>query len=196
MVGKQECVVCTEMREPPRFPQTPLTSHCEHAPRTCLDCVSKTLRAQINAVPTVEPSCPECIGVLSYEAVQNYADRETRQRHDELCVHRVLQLDEDFVWCAAGCGSGQIHDGGLDQPIVKCGSCGGQTCFLHRVLWHTGMTCDEWSSLTEATSATSRASTETFLQRAQELRASKETIDRTTKPCPGCGWDIEKNGGW
>jgi hypothetical protein len=37
---------------------------------------------------------------------------------------------------------------------------------------------------------------ETLLRRAHELRASKETIDQTTKPCPKCSWNIEKNGGW
>lgn len=105
-------------------------------------------------------------------------------------------LSQILFKCAAGCGSGQIHLGGIDQPIVKCGSCGSQTCFLHKVPWHTGMTCDEWAGLVEPASQAGRPSGETLFQRAQELRATKETINRTTKPCPKCGCNIEKNGGW
>jgi hypothetical protein len=33
-------------------------------------------------------------------------------------------------------------------------------------------------------------------KRARELQATKNLIKKTTKPCPGCKWNIEKNGGW
>lgn len=68
---------------------------------------------------------------------------------------------------------------------------------MHKVPWHAGMTCDEWTSLTSTDcSAAGETSSEALLQRAREFRASKETIDRTTKPCPNCAWNIEKDGGW
>jgi hypothetical protein len=57
------------------------------------------------------------------------------------------------------------------------------------------MTCDEWLSMAPTTTS-DEASIGALLRRAQELRASKETIERTTKPCPKCKWNIEKNGGW
>jgi hypothetical protein len=98
--------------------------------------------------------------------------------------------------CAAGCGSGQIHDGGVQQPIVKCAVCASKTCFSCKVPWHADMTCDEWTLSRPPTSTSDEASTEILLRRARELRASKETIERTTKPCPKCKWNIEKNGGW
>jgi hypothetical protein len=33
-------------------------------------------------------------------------------------------------------------------------------------------------------------------RRKAEEDLSRETVGKTTKPCPGCGWAIEKNEGW
>jgi hypothetical protein len=33
-------------------------------------------------------------------------------------------------------------------------------------------------------------------RRKTEEEKSQATVSRTTKPCPGCGWAIEKNDGW
>ncbi|OHW89606.1 RING finger domain-containing protein [Colletotrichum incanum] len=33
-------------------------------------------------------------------------------------------------------------------------------------------------------------------RRKAEEEQSRATVSRTTKPCPGCGWAIEKNSGW
>ncbi|KAJ0305899.1 hypothetical protein COL5a_002701 [Colletotrichum fioriniae] len=33
-------------------------------------------------------------------------------------------------------------------------------------------------------------------RRKAEEEQSRVTVSRTTKPCPGCGWAIEKNSGW
>jgi hypothetical protein len=30
----------------------------------------------------------------------------------------------------------------------------------------------------------------------EDRRATEQTISQTTKPCPNCGKNIEKNGGW
>ncbi|KAK4031854.1 hypothetical protein C8A01DRAFT_51204 [Parachaetomium inaequale] len=189
------CVVCMESKAAAAFPGSPLTDRCNHAPRTCLECVSGSIRTHIESGLSTDVPCPECTGIMSSADIQRYADSKTRQRYDELRLYRVVEEDEDFIWCSAGCGSGQIHEDGLAQPIVKCASCGCKTCFLCKVPWHVGLTCDEWSSLVAA-SAADDTSAQTLLQRAEELRASKDTIDQTTKPCPRCSWNIEKNGGW
>ena len=34
------------------------------------------------------------------------------------------------------------------------------------------------------------------MRRKEEEEKSYETVRKTTKPCPGCGWAIEKNDGW
>lgn len=34
------------------------------------------------------------------------------------------------------------------------------------------------------------------LRRKREDEQTLATVNKTTKPCPGCGWAIEKNAGW
>ncbi|KAH6857006.1 hypothetical protein B0I37DRAFT_88781 [Chaetomium sp. MPI-CAGE-AT-0009] len=104
-----------------------------------------------------------------------------------------MQEDEDFIWCTAGCGNGQIHDGGAAQPIVKCASCAAKTCFVCKTSWHAGMTCREWSLSLPPTA--DDVPVETKPQQAQELRTSENIIKRTTKPSLRCKSNIEKNGG-
>lgn len=170
-----------------------------------------------------------------------------------------------FIWCTAGCGSGQIHDSGSQQPIVACVKCAARSCFHHAVPWHENLSCDEYDALLadpenfrsrfeidndevatadearraqedadrayaqsllaeeqrvvdeerrerlrreeEARQARQRAEREEQQRKLQEQRRlaarriqqedeSQKTIARTTKPCPGCGWAIEKNAGW
>lgn len=157
---------------------------------------------------------------------------------------------ENFVWCTSGCGSGQIHESGSEQPIVICLHCRSRSCFHHRVAWHETLSCDEYDQLladpdnfrsrleieNEQWSETQRAQLEAdramaqnmlaeeqaeMLRREERARQEREqaqkaaqlirqiaarrkkeeeksqaTLTRTTKPCPGCGWAIEKNRGW
>lgn len=54
----------------------------------------------------------------------------------------------DFAWCKGpGCDSGQIHEGGAEQPISKCQICSFRTCFYHQVAWHERLTCEEYDEL-------------------------------------------------
>jgi hypothetical protein len=208
-----------------------------------------------------EIRCPECRETLQYDDVQRYADAETRERYETLTFRYAVSEADNFVWCTAGCGYGQVHDGGPRSPIVTCLHCGQRSCFAHRVAWHENLTCEEYDALqadpdnfrsrfeleNEAADEAERArraqedadrvyaqgleqqlkAAEVARQemvarqvrereeglrekkrraaeamRADVLRRKREdeksavTVARTTKPCPGCGWAIEKNHGW
>lgn len=54
---------------------------------------------------------------------------------------------EDFVWCPTGCGSGQLHETGREQPIVTCNNCDHRFCFVHGVAWHENFSCSEYDEL-------------------------------------------------
>lgn len=54
---------------------------------------------------------------------------------------------QNFVWCPSGCGSGQMHETGRDQPIVTCIQCQHRFCFVHGVTWHETLSCLEYDSL-------------------------------------------------
>lgn len=260
--GEIECTVCTDTKRVADFPGAAITKTCTHPPTTCLDCVATSIRSDLDNKLWNEIRCPECRETLQYDDVQRYADSETSERYQSLSFRYALSEAENFIWCTSGCGYGQVHGGGVEEPIVICLLCGHRTCFTHGVAWHQNLSCEEYDALQQDPSNfRSRFDTENeaaeeaqrvrraledadrvFAQSlvAEELRAeevvrqerlrrqerereerlreerrlaaeamraevqrkneqeqkSRKTIARTSKPCPGCGWAIEKNRGW
>ncbi|RYO80623.1 hypothetical protein DL766_009110 [Monosporascus sp. MC13-8B] len=209
---------------------------------------------------------------MGYEDVEQYADRETFAKYSDLALRGAVSQAPDFVWCPNGCGSGQIHESGNEQPIVTCGKCSFKFCFRHQVRWHEQLTCAEYDSLVSdpenfrsridilneeaeklrlAEQLARRTQEEADRRLAQSLMAAEQreeaerqarreraererreeaerrrlqaeriamqqqaekmrmeavrkrdedelsriTVEKTTKPCPGCKWPIEKNAG-
>jgi hypothetical protein len=50
---------------------------------------------------------------------------------------------DEFIWCAHGCGMGQLNEGQDENNIVQCVKCHNKTCFTHKAKWHAGMTCNQ-----------------------------------------------------
>ncbi|KAK1248174.1 hypothetical protein MKX08_006394 [Trichoderma sp. CBMAI-0020] len=142
------------------------------------------LRSELERKQWEDIKCPECGAVLQYQDIQKFADNETQKKLDTLMVQRAIQDDASFLWCSSDCGFGQLHEGGSDEPIMRCNSCGNLTCFNHKKPWHKGLTCEEFDEK-EAASA----------RHKKEDAASTKTIKRVTKPCPKCKVHIQKNGG-
>ncbi|KAJ8131737.1 hypothetical protein O1611_g1890 [Lasiodiplodia mahajangana] len=112
------------------------------------------------------------------------------------------------VAVGSACGSGQLHPDSLQQPIMTCHHCSKQTCVTHRLPWHSGLTCQQFDEsllpenlaevdLDEAEEAEADIQAEEMLQlqRAKDEAASRELVRRESKPCPGCRFDIQKEGG-
>ncbi|KAH0439626.1 ring finger domain-containing protein [Colletotrichum camelliae] len=230
--GSRECPICAETREASDFPILSVTSISD-----------------LNSKLWTEIRCPECRELLEYVDIQKYADEETFARYEALALRAAMAEAENFIWCTANCGSGQLHDTGTEQPIVSCLHCGQRSCFTHNVAWHENLTCEEYDSLLrdpenfrsriemeheqmdtakriqedadramaqglmaeqqaeiQEQEAREQAERERALRatalarkvaarRKEEEDQSKVTVSRTTKPCPGCGWAIEKNAG-
>ncbi|KAM0261324.1 hypothetical protein ACHAQJ_002355 [Trichoderma viride] len=177
-----ECVVCIVYKAPKDFPTSPITRQCTHFPSTCLECMEDTVRSELERKQWEAIACPECSSVLEYQDIQRFADKATKEKYDTLIIQRAIQEDPTFVWCSSDCGSGQLHDGGSDQQIMTCTSCGNKTCFQHKVAWHTGLTCEQYD--------------EEGRRKKKEDAASAKMVKKVTKKCPGCKSPIEKNGGW
>jgi hypothetical protein len=98
MTARRECVVCAELKDPAAFLDRPLTDRCNHTPKTCTECVKRCIQTHIAAESSTEIPCPECAGIFSFESIQRYADPNSRQRYEELCMHRFMEEDKDFIW--------------------------------------------------------------------------------------------------
>ncbi|KAF8319086.1 hypothetical protein DL93DRAFT_2075406 [Clavulina sp. PMI_390] len=118
---------------------------------------------------------------MEHSDVERAASRATFQRYDLLLLRKELSKMPEFKYCKkADCGSGQIHDGGNDYPIMKCTACQALSCFKHDVPWHYEMTCEDFDATLEAD---------------VNHAASKAYVASQTKQCPECKKPIEKNSG-
>jgi hypothetical protein len=75
----KDCMICVERKSWERFPETSPTAKCQHAPNTCLQCIEKHIKTQLESKIFHEKiiRCPECSEILDPTEVQKFADIKT-----------------------------------------------------------------------------------------------------------------------
>ncbi|KAL1839319.1 hypothetical protein VTJ49DRAFT_1647 [Mycothermus thermophilus] len=147
LTGDRDCIICTYTKGATEFPAVAITKDCTHEINTCLACITTCIRTDLQSRLWDDIRCPECRAKLEPSDVQRLADNETNERYQTLAFRAALSTAPNFIWCTAGCGMGQVHEGGAEQPIVTCLQCNHRSCFHHKVAWHQNMTCEEYDSL-------------------------------------------------
>lgn len=178
----RECSVCyLSRREGDYLAQ--LSKNCQHAHRTvCYDCVYQNILMTLGSLMSNPIICPEwtCQARFSAEEVRHlleyYDNRALLDKYDTYLATALLENMPEFVWCAHGCGSGQLHPS--EDPQVNCIVCDRATCFFHHVPWHEGLTCEEYDAFG-----------------AMQDAVSLKYLKNFTKQCPTCNVNIEKNSG-
>ncbi|CEL59290.1 hypothetical protein RSOLAG1IB_03223 [Rhizoctonia solani AG-1 IB] len=190
------CSICLENSN--EFPQYGPASQCMHAPIICTPCLEEHISHSVltDGLTLITCPVPDCRQILEYEDVLRGAKGHTAclNRYEALLLRRLLENDPNFVWCKnSACDWGQIHEGGVDNPLVICEECNAQSCFAHDMPWHTGSTCAEFSARTNAKAHRLMLRR----RRRREEYDSEEYIQNNTKKCPNqsCGRRIQKNGG-
>lgn len=124
--------------------------------------------------------CPEmsCSGMISTDKVIEILKKAEMisllHRYEFALLKECLEKDEEFRWCAHGCGCGQIYSR-LSNPKMVCWNCNRFTCFIHQTPWHETNTCDQFQKQIEGVDPD-----------------TKVYLDRQTKRCPNCHAPIEK----
>ena len=130
-------------------------------------------------------TCPEpgCAEEFSYEEIHQISeigrDKTLFDQYDLGLTLTLLKQNPEFIWCAhPGCESGQLQDMSISARCkVICIKCQKATCSFHRMIWHTGLTCEQYDD-----------------QKVNSI-PTNNWIRNNTKPCPRCQRNIEKNGG-
>ncbi|KAI0430894.1 hypothetical protein F5Y09DRAFT_306433 [Xylaria sp. FL1042] len=148
-----ECIICVENIPRRGFPKSPISPVCGHEAQCCLSCLATHLTSQLESNSPKSFTCPQCRGELPYASIQQYATPETFTKYDKLLARNGLSEEPNFCWCTAGCGSGQLHQEGRENPLMICTNCHGKTCFTHQSPWHDGLTCREFDNLDVTTTA-------------------------------------------
>ncbi|XP_043744463.1 E3 ubiquitin-protein ligase parkin isoform X6 [Cervus elaphus] len=192
------CITCTDIRSPV------LVFQCTHRHVICLDCFHLYCVTRLNdrqfvhdpqlgySLPCVA-GCPNSLikelhhfrilGEEQYNRYQHYGAEEC-----------VLQLGG--VLCPSpGCGAGLLPEPGQRKVTCEPGhglGCGFVFCRDCKEPYHEG----DCGAVTEASGTVTQAYRvdEKAAEQARWEEASKETIKKTTKPCPRCHVPIEKNG--
>ncbi|KAI0835968.1 hypothetical protein F5Y06DRAFT_299068 [Hypoxylon sp. FL0890] len=141
-----ECSVCFEIKSLTSFQQTRLTDRCEHKPSLCLDCVASSINSQLRDATLDQIRCPECQEQVGYTEIQQFADRESFSQYQRRTIDDLLSALDNFVWCPLGCGTGQMHYSGAEQPLIYCLKDKRHFCFRHQIAWHYDYNCEEYEA--------------------------------------------------
>ncbi|XP_053151141.1 E3 ubiquitin-protein ligase parkin isoform X3 [Hemicordylus capensis] len=194
------CITCTDVRSPV------LVFQCIHRHVICLDCFHLYCVTMLNdrqfvhdpvlgySLPCVA-GCPDSLikelhhfrilGEEQYNRYQHYGAEEC-----------VLQMGG--VLCPTpGCGAGLLPESEVRKIVCELSNgmgCGFVFCRECKEEYHDG----ECNTLLRTQGATAQKGYEVDAHAAIQARweeESKETIKRTTKPCPSCHVPVEKDGG-
>ncbi|KAM3676277.1 E3 ubiquitin-protein ligase parkin [Ammospiza maritima maritima] len=194
------CITCTDIRSPV------LVFQCVHRHVICLDCFHLYCVTMLNdrqfthdpeigySLPCVA-GCPDSLikelhhfrilGEEQYNRYQRYGAEEC-----------VLQMGG--VLCPTpGCGAGLLPEPGLRRILCEPGNgigCGYVFCRECKEEFHEGE-CNSLLSPPGAMAQKGFVVDEHAAMQARWEEASRETIKKTTKPCPNCNIPVEKNGG-
>lgn len=104
-------------------------------------------------------------------------------RYEEASLRAALAGDGDYRHCfSPTCNAGQLHTGGADEPIFRCGACGHKHCVACEANWHEDETCTQYQDRRR-------------VERGVENDQSQQEVEKLSKPCPKCKVPIEKNNG-
>jgi len=189
---KKECDICCEMKKLSQFKK--IANNCNHPANTCSECIAETLdeildgeimsgKISYAAIPCInsmhgnESPCP---GVFDAASIKEFLYPEQFEQWSELVFQEWAEKQADFRWCALpNCGAGQlVEDGKNSSSYFTCVKCARATCVEHRVPFHEGLTCEEYS-----------------LSGSKDELAVAFWKAKRAKPCPHCKAPIEKNGG-
>ncbi len=145
----KECQVCYEQKHKRDFKEK-YSSRCKHKERTvCNDCLYRGIKQAFSEMCNDNVRCPEenCNVVFRRKMVKKILlasnDSKLLEKYDQFLLHQKLGEMKEFIWCAHGCGAGQLNEGRNGNNIVQCVGCHKKTCFKHKIKWHEGMTCKE-----------------------------------------------------
>ena len=145
----KQCQVCYDEKPKHDF-KTQYSSRCNHTERSICDgCLYQHIKQEFGKMCTDNARCPElnCGIDFEYETVQkilsNNKDKKFLEKYDQFVFQRQLEKMREFIWCAHGCGMGQLNHGGHRNNIVTCAKCYKKTCFTHKTEWHDELTCNQ-----------------------------------------------------
>lgn len=180
---KRTCLVCDVEKGINQFPSSKRVSSHDHGSNICRPCFLRHVEVEIDSKNWDQVACPECAIVLEYNEVKKMTSSEKFEKYEEASLRAALAGDGDYRHCfSPTCNAGQLHTGGADEPIFRCGACGHKHCVACEANWHEDETCTQYQDRRR-------------VERGVENDQSQQEVEKLSKPCPKCKVPIEKNNG-
>jgi hypothetical protein len=171
-VPTRKCTACLTEQPLDQFHDR-FSKVCQHVERTiCNKCIYNKAKSLLETSNKTEITCPEphCTAKFNLKQIRQLLSHGSAENLNRQSKNQPLERKTEFILCAhEGCDSGQFHImSQLVSPIVTCVLCKRQTCAIHRVQWHKGMTCNEYD------------------------QQQKELLN-TVKQCPKCRFNVKRD---
>lgn len=88
----KDCMICAYTLPRLAFPSPTIAPSCTHEVSTCLSCLAKSIRHDLENRMWDKIQCPECRALLDHYSVRKYADEETFARYAEQVGLEVFLL--------------------------------------------------------------------------------------------------------
>jgi ariadne-1 len=188
-----ECDICGTTKLGKSFPNYNPSSECEHNIHTCKACLKMYVNEQIEAGHTKTGGehgeifgipCPECDAIMREVNIEIATSEKMLRIFQGLQKKYDIDINPAWRWCLAPeCKAGQTHKAATEGPddICTCHKCGARACVPCDRPYHDGESCAAYKLRTK--------------DRLDEEDKAIAKIKGTTKKCPNCKVNIEKNGG-
>ncbi len=176
--GPLDCPICYTENVPDD--EIRALSKCGHRYcQACLEAHFKTL-IEDGKVNSEEFKCPDpnCSETPEIFELQNLLTREVFDKYLQFLALSEIKNDSNLRWCPnKACGQPILWDPEIQK--VDCPACHTTFCFLCKQPWHEGSNCPI-----------------VLTKEDKEFVKYIKGQGTRTKPCPKCGFAIEKNSGW
>ncbi|XP_022089923.1 E3 ubiquitin-protein ligase parkin-like [Acanthaster planci] len=196
------CFICEDIRNPV------LVFPCASRHTVCLDCFTSycqvkldergfTADEELGYTLPCPGGCPDSFIKETHHfrvlGVEQYG------RYQRFGAEECLLQDGGILCPSPGCGAGLVPDPGSRriECVQQAGhGCGFVFCRECRNAYHHGdCVMMEAGPVMDGGGATFTVRSQKGAEAQWELNQSRETIQKTTKPCPKCKAPVEKNGG-
>ncbi|KAK6432315.1 hypothetical protein LTR95_011517 [Oleoguttula sp. CCFEE 5521] len=183
-MGVKECIVCTENVVKSRFPKLLHASAEQHTSDVCFKCWEQHLKVEVVAKDREIFSCPQCSQALEADEIRKLARADTFADYLDKAASSFLASEEEFFACTSAACSFGAYIVSNDGNIFRCPGCQTRSCTVCKAPFHEGQTCAEHQQAIRMAH-----------DHAQENEQSEALVKEISKPCPGCGINLQKNGG-
>jgi len=160
------CTVCFQERE--LFS----TDNCKHQPDICQTCTMEYLLSRMNdKVSSISCINTDCQEEYSNEDISRYLNSHQKKNWLELSTRNYFNQQENNIRYCANPKCQTPFEIDPKDSFFRCVECNTKTCIRHRVIFHDGMSCDDYDR-------------STILKNHQKV-----------KKCPRCLQLLEKSGG-